>query len=75
MGFPEMIRWLQQVPPVPNGIEVQFVRGGWRGVERTYCASTGLLRQWIGMNGGRLQYLRRSEPIQALAKIRPGSGQ
>jgi hypothetical protein len=47
------------VPPCPPEFAAEFVRGGWRGVERLYNARTDLLLKWIEMSGGEALYADR----------------
>ena len=57
----------EQVPSVPWGFEDEFVRAGWRGVERAYGASTELLLRWIDLSGREQLYRRRAEYIESKA--------
>ena len=48
------------VPSCPPEFADEFVRGGWRRVERLYNCRTDLLLKWIEMSGGEeLQQRRR----------------
>mgnify|MGYP000974009516 CR=1 FL=1 len=60
-----MIGFRGQVPLVPWGFEDEFVRAGWRGVERAYGASTELLLRWIELSGREQLYRRRAEYIES----------
>lgn len=62
-----MIGFRKQVPSVPWGFEDEFVRAGWRGVERAYGASTELLLKWIELIGREQLYQRRSEYVESKA--------
>lgn len=46
-------------PPPPVEFAEEFIRGGWRRVERLYGARTDLLLKWIEMSGGEALYARR----------------
>jgi hypothetical protein len=39
-------------PPTPPEFKAQFLKGGWRQVERIYGARTDLLLKWIAHVGG-----------------------
>ena len=62
-----MIELRKHVPSVPWGFEDEFVRAGWRGVERAYGASTELLIRWIPLSGREQLYQRRAEYIASRA--------
>lgn len=51
--------WTRIIPAPPPEFADEFVRGGWRRVERLYGARTDLLLKWIEMSGGRELHLRR----------------
>lgn len=40
------------MPPPPPEFEAEFIKGGWRQVERIYGARTDLILKWIAMCGG-----------------------
>lgn len=46
-------------PPPPAEFAAEFVRGGWRRVERLYGARTDRLLKWIEMAGGAELYAKR----------------
>ena len=54
------------IPPCPPEFAEEFVRGGWRRVERLYNARTDLLLKWIEMSGGPALYARRREHKRGL---------
>lgn len=54
-----------QAPSVPWGFEDEFVRAGWRGVERAYGASTELLLKWIELIGREQLFKRRAEYVES----------
>jgi hypothetical protein len=39
-------------PPAPPEFKAQFLKGGWRQIERIYGARTDLLLKWIAQVGG-----------------------
>lgn len=47
------------VPPCPPEFAEEFVRGGWRRVERLYNCRTSLLLKWIEQSGGNALLERR----------------
>lgn len=53
------------VPACPVEFADEFIRGGWRHVERIYNARTDLLLKWIEMSGGPELYQRRREHMKA----------
>ena len=54
----------RHIPPVPPYFADDFVRGGWREVERLYGARTDLLLKWIELSGGEKLYQRRREHMR-----------
>ena len=67
-----MIGLHQRVPSAPPGFEDEFVRGGWRGVERAYGAPTDLILKWIDRSGREQLYRRRADYVQARVRTVPG---
>lgn len=49
------------IPPCPPEFSDEFVRGGWRRVERIYGPRTDLLLKWIEQSGGDALYAKRRE--------------
>ncbi len=49
------------IQPAPPEFAEEFVRGGWRRVERLYGARTDTLLKWIEMCGGQELHKRRAE--------------
>lgn len=66
MGLP------YNVPSVPWGFEEEFIRAGWRGVERAYGASTKLILAWIEQCGREQLYRRRAEQVRSTSAARAG---
>lgn len=55
------------VPSIPWGFEDEFVRAGWRGVERAFGAPTDLLLRWIDLCGRERLYRKRAEHVRSMA--------
>lgn len=51
MGMTQRIA-TRAIPPCPPEFRQEFLKGGWRQVERIYGARTDLILKWIGMCGG-----------------------
>jgi hypothetical protein len=62
-----MIGFNKPLSSVPWGFQDEFVRAGWRGVERAYAASTELLLRWIELSGREQLYRKRAEYVAAMA--------
>lgn len=54
----------RHIPSVPPYFADDFIRGGWREVERLYGARTDLLLKWIELCGGDELYERRKEAMR-----------
>ena len=52
------------IPPPPPEFAEEYVRGGWRRVERLYNARTSLVLKWIALSGGDELERRRKEHMR-----------
>lgn len=59
------------IPACPPEFADEFVRGGWRRVERLYNARTDLLLKWIEQSGGRALLARRQAAKAGQTAVKP----
>jgi hypothetical protein len=55
------------LPPPPPEFAENFIKGGWRLVERLYGARTDLLLKWIELSGGEDLHARRRAAMSKTA--------